>query len=199
MAERGLAFMQQGLTEENRGSAFGAAVSVPDDASAYDRLVAFGTESAPEWGALVEAARPMAVTFHRAFDLTQDRDQALEALMHAHSPDVTTTTCQNIVTAGYQIGDRVVRPARVTVVEPAPRLMGRQLDDTSLQIRRIGLKPVMLKHLTPPVWAYGGSVDAQSDGPGRGSVFTVTPSSSLQAATASVATGSRRRRERRME
>ena len=42
-----------------------------------------------------------------------------EALMHAHSPDVTTTTCQNIVSAGYRIGDRVVRPARVTVVDPA--------------------------------------------------------------------------------
>lgn len=41
VAERGLAFMQQGLTEENRGAAFAPAVSVPDDASAYDRLVAF--------------------------------------------------------------------------------------------------------------------------------------------------------------
>jgi molecular chaperone GrpE len=44
-----------------------------------------------------------------------------EALMHGHSPDVTTTTCQNIVSAGYQIGDRVVRPARVTVVDPEPQ------------------------------------------------------------------------------
>ncbi len=43
-----------------------------------------------------------------------------EALMHAHSPDVTTTTCQHIVHAGYRIGDRVVRPARVTVVDPEP-------------------------------------------------------------------------------
>ena len=43
-----------------------------------------------------------------------------EALMHAHSPDVTTTTCQTIVSAGYQIGDRVVRPAQVTVVDPEP-------------------------------------------------------------------------------
>jgi molecular chaperone GrpE len=43
-----------------------------------------------------------------------------EALMHAHSPDVTTTTCQHVVSAGYQIGDRVVRPARVTVVDPEP-------------------------------------------------------------------------------
>ena len=43
-----------------------------------------------------------------------------EALMHGHSPDVSTTTCQNIVQAGYRIGDRVVRPARVTVVDPEP-------------------------------------------------------------------------------
>jgi molecular chaperone GrpE len=43
-----------------------------------------------------------------------------EALMHSHSPDVTTTTCQNIVHAGYRIQDRVVRPARVTVVDPEP-------------------------------------------------------------------------------
>ncbi len=43
-----------------------------------------------------------------------------EALMHSHSPDVTTTTCQNIVHAGYRIGERVVRPARVTVVDPEP-------------------------------------------------------------------------------
>lgn len=41
VAERGLAFLQQGLTGENRGGAFGPAVSVPDDASAYERLVAF--------------------------------------------------------------------------------------------------------------------------------------------------------------
>ena len=43
-----------------------------------------------------------------------------EALMHAFSADVTTTTCQNIVSAGYRMGDRVVRPAKVTVVEPQP-------------------------------------------------------------------------------
>ena len=43
-----------------------------------------------------------------------------EALMHAHSPDVTRTTCDAVVQAGYRIGDRVVRPARVTVVDPEP-------------------------------------------------------------------------------
>ena len=51
-----------------------------------------------------------------------------EALMHGHSPDVTTTTCQTVVTAGYQIGDRVVRPARVTVVDPEPEAAPGQQD-----------------------------------------------------------------------
>jgi molecular chaperone GrpE len=43
-----------------------------------------------------------------------------EALMHSHSPEVTTTTCQQVVSAGYRIGERVVRPARVIVVDPEP-------------------------------------------------------------------------------
>lgn len=41
VAERGLAFMQQGLTPENRGPAFGAEVPVAADASPYDRLAAW--------------------------------------------------------------------------------------------------------------------------------------------------------------
>ncbi len=43
-----------------------------------------------------------------------------EALMHALSPHVATTTCDKVVQAGYQFGDRVVRPALVTVVDPDP-------------------------------------------------------------------------------
>ena len=43
-----------------------------------------------------------------------------EALMHALSPEVKTTTCDKIVQAGYQFGDRLVRPAKVTVVDPDP-------------------------------------------------------------------------------
>ncbi|MGA8995185.1 MAG: nucleotide exchange factor GrpE, partial [Nocardioidaceae bacterium] len=41
-----------------------------------------------------------------------------EALMHSHSAEATSTTVQDIIAAGYQIGERVVRPARVTVVGP---------------------------------------------------------------------------------
>jgi len=41
-----------------------------------------------------------------------------EALMHGHSPDVTTTTVDVVALAGYRIGDRVVRAAKVTVLDP---------------------------------------------------------------------------------
>ncbi len=43
-----------------------------------------------------------------------------EALMHGHSSEVTTTVCDTIIQAGYRLGDRVVRPARVTVLDPEP-------------------------------------------------------------------------------
>jgi len=41
-----------------------------------------------------------------------------EALMHGHSPEVTTTTVDVVAQAGYRIGDRVVRAAKVTVLDP---------------------------------------------------------------------------------
>ncbi len=43
-----------------------------------------------------------------------------EALMHGHSAEVTTTTVDKVVQAGYRIGERVVRAARVTVLDPEP-------------------------------------------------------------------------------
>ncbi len=41
-----------------------------------------------------------------------------EALMHSYSDDVDGPVCQAILQVGYQIGDRIVRPARVAVAEP---------------------------------------------------------------------------------
>ena len=41
-----------------------------------------------------------------------------EALMHAHSADVTTSTVQMVLQPGYRTKDRVLRAARVAVVDP---------------------------------------------------------------------------------
>ncbi len=43
-----------------------------------------------------------------------------DALSHiGEDPDVEVTTCKVIAKAGYRIGDRVLRPAQVLVVDPA--------------------------------------------------------------------------------
>ena len=42
-----------------------------------------------------------------------------EALMHSYSSDVAEDTCVEILQPGYKVGDRILRPARVAVAEPA--------------------------------------------------------------------------------
>src|SRR5580658_4763972 len=42
-----------------------------------------------------------------------------EALTHSYSPDVTEDTCVEIFQPGYKVGDKILRPARVAVAEPA--------------------------------------------------------------------------------
>ena len=54
-----------------------------------------------------------------------------EALMHGHSPDVTTTTVDVVAHAGYRIGDRVVRAAKVTVLDPETGAETRDEQDES--------------------------------------------------------------------
>lgn len=49
-----------------------------------------------------------------AFDPTQH-----DAILHKSDPDVTSETVDTVVEAGYRIGDRIVRAARVVVSSPA--------------------------------------------------------------------------------
>jgi molecular chaperone GrpE len=41
-----------------------------------------------------------------------------EALMHSYSDDVDGPVCQAVLQVGYRLGERILRPARVAVVEP---------------------------------------------------------------------------------
>ncbi|MEU8270207.1 nucleotide exchange factor GrpE [Sphaerisporangium sp. NPDC049002] len=49
-----------------------------------------------------------------------------EALMHSYSSEVTEPTCVEILQPGYQIGDRILRPARVAVAEPEAPAAGSE-------------------------------------------------------------------------
>src|SRR6266568_4808025 len=42
-----------------------------------------------------------------------------EALVHSYSADVTEPACVKILQPGYKVGERILRPARVAVAEPA--------------------------------------------------------------------------------
>jgi molecular chaperone GrpE len=42
-----------------------------------------------------------------------------EALMHSYSADVSEPTAVQILQPGYKVGERIIRPARVAVAEPA--------------------------------------------------------------------------------
>lgn len=41
-----------------------------------------------------------------------------EAFLHSHSPEVTESTVSEVLQAGHRAGDRIVRAARVAVVDP---------------------------------------------------------------------------------
>jgi len=60
-----------------------------------------------------------------------------EALMHSYSPDVTQTTCVQILQPGYRIGERNLRPARVAVAEPQPG-SGHVKDETETEQKADG-------------------------------------------------------------
>lgn len=47
-----------------------------------------------------------------------------EALTHSYAEDVTEPTCSEVFQSGYRLGQRVLRPARVAVVEPRPQPVG---------------------------------------------------------------------------
>ena len=51
-----------------------------------------------------------------------------EALMHTYSAEVDSAVCQAILQVGYQFGERVLRPARVAVAEPAVEASSPQVE-----------------------------------------------------------------------
>jgi copper homeostasis protein len=60
---------------------------------------------------LIEAARPMRVTFHRAFDVTRDLDAALEAVIAAGTDILLTSGGAERLTEGVDAVARLVQRA----------------------------------------------------------------------------------------
>ncbi len=94
-------------------------------------------------GALVNAARPLAVTFHRAFDLAADAIEAMEALARLGIERVLTSGQANTAVEGIPVIRELVgwSAGRVTV------LAGGGIDeDNALKIvRDTGVKEIHLR------------------------------------------------------
>lgn len=84
---------------------------------------------------LVAAARPMSVTFHRAFDMTRDPVEALEALIELGVDRLLTSGQEATIVEGLElVGELVARAGERIVVMPGcgvtPRNLGRVLRAT---------------------------------------------------------------------
>jgi copper homeostasis protein len=74
-------------------------------------LRADGTIDEPRMAALAEAAGPLAVTCHRAFDMTRDPAEALEALVRCGVGRVLTSGQRDTAVEGADLLARLVRQA----------------------------------------------------------------------------------------
>ncbi len=67
-----------------------------------------GTIDRQRTAELVELARPLSVTFHKAFDQTRDHEQALDALIALGIDRVLTSGCRPTAREGIEILRRLV-------------------------------------------------------------------------------------------
>src|SRR5207247_1907987 len=70
-----------------------------------------GAVDVPRTRALMELARPMSVTFHRAFDMTRDPYEALEALVALGVDRVLTKGQEDSIWDGLDLVADLVRRA----------------------------------------------------------------------------------------
>ncbi len=64
-----------------------------------------------------------------------------EALMHEYSENVAEPTCIRVLQPGYKVGERIIRPARVAVAEPAvaePGVPGSSVADSDVSTAEPG-------------------------------------------------------------
>jgi molecular chaperone GrpE len=105
------------VSDQAIGNVLGALIPVLDD---LDRARAHGDLVGPFAAVADQLLAAVGKFGLTAFGETGDPfDPTLhEAVSHTSSPDVTQTTCIEIMRRGYQLGDRLLRPALVAVADP---------------------------------------------------------------------------------
>ncbi|HKD98576.1 MAG TPA: nucleotide exchange factor GrpE, partial [Micromonosporaceae bacterium] len=103
--------------EQATGVVLGALIPVLDD---LDRARAHGDLVGPFAAVADQLSAALGKFGLTAFGETGDPfDPTVhEAVSHTSSPDVTQTTCVEVMRRGYLLGDRLLRPALVAVADP---------------------------------------------------------------------------------
>lgn len=85
---------------------------------------------------IVELARPMKVTFHRAFDMTPDPFEALEALIRSGADRILTSGQKNLAQDGRELIRKLVEHAGKRIII----MPGAGIDETNIKtmIRETG-------------------------------------------------------------
>ncbi len=137
--------------------------------------------------ALVEAARPLSVTVHRAFDMTADPVEALEALVRCGVDRVLTSGQQVRGIDGVALLGRLVRQAAGRIV-----ILGcGALDEASIGVvaREAGLSELHFSApavVASPMRYRNPALTMGGDDPGREYRYTVTDPARVRAMIAAV-------------
>jgi len=109
----------------------------------FGALHADGTVDGERTRALIAAARPLSVTFHRAFDFTPDADKALDALIALGVDRILTSGQAATAREGTRILARLVSRAagRVTILAGG----GVNEDNVAEIARRTGVREVHVR------------------------------------------------------
>jgi len=106
------------------------------DGVVFGILAEDGTVDAERTAALTELARPMNVTFHRAFDVTRDPYEALETLIGLGIDRILTSGQENSVLEGLDlITDLVQRAGDRIIIMPGAGITERNVKKIVAQSR----------------------------------------------------------------
>lgn len=118
-----------------------------------------GTIDAERTRVLCEAARPLEVTFHRAFDMTPDPFAALETLAELGVARVLTSGQRDLAVDGVDLlrrlvekseGRVVIMPGGGLTVSDLPKVI-RQTKATEIHIAALTMVPSNMQHRNPNV------------------------------------------------
>ena len=113
---RGGDFLYSDLELEMMKADIGAARAAGANGVVFGILEADGTVNTEQTRQLVELARPMSTTFHRAFDMCADPFVALENLISVGIDRVLTSGHRPLATAGAELLGKLVQAADGRIV-----------------------------------------------------------------------------------